>query len=55
MNQLHNLDLQNAKELKHHSSSTFLKTCHMAIQANLNYNGKKQAIIWILKECIRSM
>ncbi len=41
---LWNLDLQNAKELKHHSSSLLPRTCTMTIFANLKYFGKEQTI-----------
>jgi hypothetical protein len=34
---LHNLDLQNAKELKQHLSFTFPRTCTMTIFTNLHY------------------
>jgi hypothetical protein len=36
---LHNLDLQNAKELKHHSSSSLASICTIAILVNLKYLG----------------
>jgi hypothetical protein len=42
VNQVHNLDLQNVEELKHHSSFMFPRTCTMVIFANLKYFGKEQ-------------
>jgi hypothetical protein len=36
------LGFANAKELKHHSSSTLSRTCTMAISTNLKYFGKEQ-------------
>jgi hypothetical protein len=43
VSQLRNLDLHNAKELKHHSSFTLPRTCTMAISTNLTYTTKEQA------------
>jgi len=45
VSQLHNLDLQDAKELKHCLSSTLPRTCIMVILANLKYSGKEHASI----------
>ncbi len=42
MNQFRNLHLQNAKELKHHSSFMFPKTCILVISTNLKYFGKEE-------------
>jgi hypothetical protein len=42
MSWLCNLDLQNAKEVKHHSSSSLPRTCTKAILANLKYPGNEQ-------------
>jgi len=43
MNLLHNLDLQNAKELKHCSSSTLPNIWTMAISTDLKYSENAQA------------
>jgi hypothetical protein len=40
---LHNLDLQNAKKLKHFSFFTLPSICTIAISANLKYFRKEQA------------
>jgi len=40
---LRNLNLQNARELKHYSFFTLPNTCTMAILANLKYLGNAQA------------
>jgi hypothetical protein len=42
LNRFHNLDLQNAKELKYCSSSMLLETCTMEISVNLKYFGKEK-------------
>jgi len=42
VNQFRNLDLQNAKELKHCSSSTLPRTCTIAISANSKYSRNEQ-------------
>ncbi len=42
VSQFHNLDLQNAKEIKHWSSFELQRTCTMAISTNLKYFGKEQ-------------
>jgi hypothetical protein len=42
LNRFHNLDLQNAKELKYCSSSMLLETCTMEISINLKYYGKEK-------------
>ncbi len=43
--QLHTLDLQDAKELKHCLSSALPRTCIMVILAKLKYSGKEHARI----------
>jgi hypothetical protein len=43
MKKLHNLDLQNTKELKHCSSSIVSKIHTMEILANLKYSKKELA------------
>jgi hypothetical protein len=53
VNQFRNLDLQNAKELKHCSSSTLPKTCTIAISANSKYSRNEQKEVWMLKECAK--
>jgi hypothetical protein len=42
MSQLHTLDLQDAKELKHCLFSTLPRTYIMVILANLKYSRKEQ-------------
>jgi hypothetical protein len=42
VNQFHNLDFPNAKELKHCSSTMLPKTRNMEISANLKYFGKEE-------------
>jgi hypothetical protein len=46
--------LQNAKQLKHRSSSMLPSTCTIAILANLKYARKKKQALWMLKECARA-
>jgi hypothetical protein len=43
VNWLCNLDLQNVKKLKHHSSSTLPSTCTIANLTNSKYSRKEQA------------
>jgi hypothetical protein len=40
--QLHNLNLQNAKKLKHNSFSTLLSICTITISTNLKYLKREQ-------------
>jgi hypothetical protein len=42
VNPFHNLDVPNAKELKHCSSSMLPKTCIMETFTNLKYFGKEE-------------